>query len=725
MKLIKSFLLPLSFLLVISACGKNPNPNPGGDDTPGETLEGLVVNEVSPSKTLGDEGWIELYNSTDKKINLKGMKLYFTNNIDNEPKLALTLTEGSIDAKSWYVLNSTQVTFAVDILLATFEEVSIRNYKDVEVNSFNLTYDFTGSQKPEVGGSYARIPDGTGEWTITKQASPGESNYKITPINITDIIINEVCPSEKWVEIVNNTLKIQRMEYSYLATGSGEKIYVGPVKSELKPNERLVIDTGDYPLDELVYCTNGDVELSKFSSKNLSPSPAGTSWSRLPDITGAWALSNVTTKGLPNRNESTDVSGIVLNEVSAPEKWVEIYNTTVTDIKVNSLMIYGINTGGSETSSAVAVVNETTLGADKGMVVSLDVKSYIGLVLRSSTGVEIDRLMYNTVDDGGTTEAGTCWSRLPNGSGRWYTVKTPTPAERNHGIAKGNKKAAWVFSRDMSEGTLDLLCDAGIGHILLNEAGLESGQYEAFKTFQQQAEARGQKVHVWIQCFYHGGNWIRPVIVTEWEDPDTQKKPKKVEYNQPEYDKVIARALKYLDAKPYGIHFDYIRFGGTGKTYQVGGMTAYMPINEFCKQICTAIKSKKPDTVLSAAVMGETGASAAYGQDSRALSEWLDIIMPMSYISSYGYSYKKNAEVANWFRSYTPKAPNVPSAEIWHGFASYDAYSKGLTAEKLFQDVDYINQNSNVDGMALFRVGLGKFPDFNGMFEQRQTVPNP
>lgn len=706
MRIILKLTVILSCLLSFASCKK------GGEDTPvgpKESFEGLVINEVSPSKIIGAEGWFELYNKSDRTIRLNGLKIMLLSTSDDERQLVATLSDGVIEPSSWFVVDA--AGFSKDMLRATFEELTICDTDGYDVNSFNVKFDYGQSKKPEDGGSYSRIPDGKGQWTVTATASPGYANYVITPYDITGVVINEVCPAGKWVEIANGSKYSRDMEYSYLKTAAGQILYKVPAGVKLAPGERFVIECPDAALGALEYWSNTDKKVCTFSSQGLPDAPEGTSWSVLPDITGTMRLSSVATKNEVNRDQTTDEDDIVLNEVSWSGKWVEIFNPSVRDVASSSMKLYGVTSSGTE--NLLCDFGSCQIASNTAKVVSADLSSYNGLVLKSSAGTQLDKLMFSDVDDGGTKAEGTSWARLPNGKGKWYTIKTPTREEANYGIAKGNTRAVWMFSSSMDTKALDDMCKAGIGHLLVNEYALESGMSSAFKKFIQDADARGQKVHVWVQCFYHGGTWTPATVVDE---KDASGKMIKGHMNQEAFDEIIARATSYMSVHPYGIHFDYIRFGGSGAKYNGGGLTPYDSITEFTRQVTTKLREIDPDIVLSAALMGEKNNSIAYGQNCNRMSEYLDIILPMSYISSYNYSYAQNASVATWF------AENVKKGtQVWHGFSTYDSSSKGLTAEQMLKDVQYVADHCpKVAGMGMFRYGIGTFPDFSGLFENTQ-----
>ena len=216
------------------------------------------------------------------------------------------------------------------------------------------------------------------------------------------------------------------------------------------------------------------------------------------------------------------------------------------------------------------------------------------------------------------------------------------------------------------------------------------------------------RVHFWLQCFWWNDEtkWRLPVIDRNGSTP--------ARYNQELFDEVIGRAKDYMSLDIDGIHFDYIRFGGTANKHNwpEDGITGIGAITEFCRQANVALKVKNPKIVLSAALMGEKAAQAYYGQDPEQMTQYIDVIMPMAYISSYNYSSTTNVSVANWFADRCQDGK-----QCWHGFSTYNSNTQGLSKAELLRDISNI-KSSRVEGIALFRYGLGDIPNLTGMFAQ-------
>ena len=678
------------------SCVPKPDPQPQYDN-----MQGLIINEVSPSKSIGKEGWIEIYNTSDRTINLKGLKVILTGGGAIESEVAV-LSEGTAEAKGRFVISTDKVEFSSPMLRNTLEEVGIADGEGSMLNSFSLEYDYNSTMKPEDGQSYARIPDITGEWTITSTPTPGEANYKIVPHILSNIIINEVCPAEGWVEVANVGTNELWMEYATLCAADGTVLHTFAYGTILSSGERIAVDCeGDRSKLKVVrLLDNSGKEINRFTAGDLADPSASGSWSRLPDLTGEWKVSTTATKNAVNASVTDDPTGLVINEVSLAG-WVEIANTTVENISTSGL---ALKASGKEVFSS----GKVTVPAGGHLVADVDVKSNDSFTLVTSTGKTLDTFKKSDVrTDSRVATDKTSWSRLPEGTGKWFTVLTPSRGELNHGIEEGNTIAIWVNQSSTNSVDLEDLCKHGIGNIVLHEWAFKNYGTAKVQSLLDEAHRLGMKLHIWLQCFWWNDaqQWRLPVIDRSGSTP--------ARYNQALFDEVIGRCLDYMDRAPIdGIHFDYIRFGGTAAkhSFPEDGITGTGAITEFCRQANAALKAKNPKVILSAALMGETDAQSYYGQDPGQMTQYIDVLMPMAYISSYNYSSTRNVAVANWFADRCK-----PGTQSWHGVSTYNSNTQGLSAAELYRDSFNITK-SRAHGLALFRYGIGELPNFTGMF---------
>ena len=147
------------------------------------TAENIVINEiqsanidmfVDPSFNYG--GWVELYNPTDKAVSLNN--LYISDDEENFKKYNLGRNRGVIPSKGYKVLwfdhcNNqfpSQIDFKLDYDGGTIY-ISDTEGKLITSQDFSVAVPRT---------SYARIAEGSEEWGITAEPTPGKSNTTST-----------------------------------------------------------------------------------------------------------------------------------------------------------------------------------------------------------------------------------------------------------------------------------------------------------------------------------------------------------------------------------------------------------------------------------------------------------------------------------------------------------------------------------------------------------------
>ena len=120
---------------------------------------GLVLNEICGNDgNASEEDWIEIYNTSNTTINLNGVKLVKTDE-EGVSEIIYTFGEGAANTKS--------------------VSITLQMPSGKDIDKFDKDAEFGDGGKHEVGGSYSRIPDGTGEWTVVLKATKGTAN-KIT-----------------------------------------------------------------------------------------------------------------------------------------------------------------------------------------------------------------------------------------------------------------------------------------------------------------------------------------------------------------------------------------------------------------------------------------------------------------------------------------------------------------------------------------------------------------
>lgn len=409
------------------------------------------------------------------------------------------------------------------------------------------------------------------------------------------------------------------------------------------------------------------------------------------------------------------LSGLVVNEVCGAateggDSWVELLNTTEKPMDISGIRIF--LTDSDDSFTCIYKAPKKSLAAGGRLILSsasgelskgFAPEASLEILLTSADQTKVDYFVRdNDITRVKAHSADGSYSRLPDGTGKWYVTPFATRGGKNFGYS--NRNAFWLWSTHMKSVPLSTLAARGYGHIILHEQAFKSNPEADVLDFIANAEALGMTVHIWIQCFYNG-TWVSPV------DDANQC------YDQALFDSIITRAEGYLDKGIKAIHLDYIRFGGTAYKHnlseEVNGEGA---ITEFCRQISARLKAKNGHVILSAAIMPEKQGIYYYGQNTEAMGQYIDVLMPMIYRyaangSNSGGAWARN--MADYFAEKSGKA------EVWAGLQTYNYVSgaaSGLSQEAIYNDcADFLT--SAADGIVLFRYGLGNFPDVTKLWK--------
>ena len=251
-------------------------------------------------------------------------------------------------------------------------------------------------------------------------------------------------------------------------------------------------------------------------------------------------------------------------------------------------------------------------------------------------------------------------------------------------MTKGN--GYWLWSEHMKSVNIKSLSKKGTKQILLHVKAISQHGKSAVVSFIKKAHKFGIKVHLWMQICYSGGKWVRPV-----------NKDGSIKYSF--LNKKIKEAKSYAKIRGVdGIHFDYVRFGGTAHLYK----TSAKAINYFVKKASTQIHKFKSNCIVSAAVMPEPSMMLYYyGQDIPTMSRYIDVIIPMVYKGNYG-------KTTSWVKSVTKTFVSQSNgAQLWTGLQSYhsDKNIKKLSQSSLLKDAKAA-KSGGATGIMLFRIGI-------------------
>ena len=269
-----------------------------------------------------------------------------------------------------------------------------------------------------------------------------------------------------------------------------------------------------------------------------------------------------------------------------------------------------------------------------------------------------------------------------------HKIKVKSP------IGKGN--GYWVWSSHMKSVNLKSIAKRGCKQIFLHVHSISVYGKSSVVSFINKAHKYGMKVHLWMQVFFEGNVWTRPVN-------------KDGSYQYSFMNKKISQAKSYAKIKGVdGVHMDYVRFGGTAHLYS----TSVDAVNYFVKKATLAIHKVKPNCIVSVAVMPEPSMMHYYyGQDIPTISKYVDVILPMVYKGNYG----KNTQ---WIKSVTKTFVGESNgAQIWTGLQAYksDSNPKKLTQSELKKDAKAAKAGG-ATGVILFRWGITCNFKFNKVF---------
>ncbi len=244
----------------------------------------------------------------------------------------------------------------------------------------------------------------------------------------------------------------------------------------------------------------------------------------------------------------------------------------------------------------------------------------------------------------------------------------------------------WLWPMHMKSINLKSLSKKGTKHIFLHADAIRSYGKASVISFIKRAHKNSMKVHLWIQLAYSGGKWVSLV--------DGHGKLKYSFMNSKIRQAKNLAKISGVD----GIHFDYMRYGGTAYKHP----NAVKSVNYFVKKASIQIHKVRPKCIVSGALMPEPSSMHYYyGQDVPTLSKYVDVLLPMVYKGNYH-------QTRSWIKSVTKTfAKQSNGAQIWTGLQSYvsDANTRKLPQSVLLKDAKAAKSGGAM-GIVLFRIGI-------------------
>lgn len=403
-------------------------------------IAGVKLNEVESNGDATNGDWVELYNTTGAAINIDGAIItdadpahqfvvpdvaplaaggYAAFRVDN-PATPGNFGLGSADSAKLYAPG--------DVTLATV------------VDEFSWTLHATNTYGRDVAGAGSWAATSAGTFAAVNQISFGT----IDPL--TGVVINEVeshgdTTNGDWIELKNTSGTSVNLDNAVLSDNSNNHAFRIPTST---PNLAAGAVTA-FRVDSL---TTGDAQfgLGDDDSARLFKADvlALTDTSKRIDIqswtthtlqtrglngSGSFVATNLGTFGTANdftSSPAADISNVVLNEVMTHGDWVELLNTTSTQLNIGNTIIADLS-GNSYTIPAntlidagdTFVVNTTAQGfgfdGDDG------VRFYRpGATVGTSTPIDHHEWEQHPTNDTAS------FARTSSGLGDWTVDETPS-----------------------------------------------------------------------------------------------------------------------------------------------------------------------------------------------------------------------------------------------------------------------------------------------------------
>ena len=312
---IKYFFIVILFI----SCNEKTNENAK------RSFHGLVLNEI-----CGDTGkeWVELYNRFDATIDLSGVKI-----ILNGERVLYTVPENiSISANSFKVFDRMQGTLTGTMPVDQPFVLSLVSPENETIDIFDRDREIGENKTHTVNTAYARIPDGTSFWEITRSPTKGYENKNSDTRTFDGLIINEICATtgEEWIELLNTSssaMEIGGISIAYKNSQTETTLYQVPDNTIVNAKAYIVFDksdgslTGSFPMNKYleislvspknakIYVFNRDKEVGV---NEAHPQPG--SYSRFPDGAATWIVTAIPTKNAKNKEGEFDADLIEYND---------------------------------------------------------------------------------------------------------------------------------------------------------------------------------------------------------------------------------------------------------------------------------------------------------------------------------------------------------------------------------------------------------------------------
>ncbi len=258
-------------------------------DEPAELSTDLAINEVESNGD--DTDWIEVANLTDAPIDISGYAVK-----DDDNSRTDVVPDGTVvPANGLVVIDQQSTTYAEGF------DFGLGNGDMARLYDLDGTLVAKYSWDAHALVSWARCPDGTGDWRDATTSSKGESNDCSAPIRINEVESSgaaEVLGGADWIELINVSAQPFDLTGVTVKDDDDEHAYTFADGTMLGAGELVVVTEDDlgFGLGKTdtarVFDAAGDL-VDSFTQ----PAHAGVTWGRCPDGTGDFENTAAATPG--------------------------------------------------------------------------------------------------------------------------------------------------------------------------------------------------------------------------------------------------------------------------------------------------------------------------------------------------------------------------------------------------------------------------------------------
>lgn len=246
----------ISVWCALALAGCKDDSEPSVPEVPADgDYTGLVLNEVCGGEADNkDNDWIELYNTSEQSVDLNGVSLVKTDE-DGVSETMLTFGQGEkIDGKS-YLVKTRDTDFTQGISNSKNVTITLQAPSGKQIDTFDKAAAFGDEGSHILGGSYSRIPDGTGAWTIVTKATKAATNQVTDPeppvelLDYTGLVLNELNGNDpKYIELYNGSDKKMDITGVQIRKDDEQTVYIAPENTEIEAKGFLMLlaDQADY-----------------------------------------------------------------------------------------------------------------------------------------------------------------------------------------------------------------------------------------------------------------------------------------------------------------------------------------------------------------------------------------------------------------------------------------------------------------------------------------------